>query len=346
MNRIAFPLIAALLAASILSSEVLAQTLTRNTNQSRRFRSVIGGGAGNLISSNTAQAVVAGGFGNTGSGPYAAVGGGYSNSATSGRSATVGGGQENIVTGGYATVGGGQENTADGTGSTVSGGKGNTASGLYAAIAGGVGNTASGNRSAVLGGQDNTASSAYSFAAGRRAKANAQGSFVWADSQNQDFNVATQDSFMVRAQGGVSFQSGALVGVNQQVSWTPGSGSWAFVSDIASKEGFRRVDAKDVLRRVAELPVSEWNYVGYSQRHVGPTAQDWHAAFPLNESEKTINTADMHGVSLAAIKGLFEELKERDKTIAELTAKSVEVDQLKAKLEAVEERLNSLPTSP
>jgi hypothetical protein len=46
---------------------------------------------------------------------------------------------------------------------------------------------------------------------------------------------------------------------------------------------------------------------------------------------------------LAAIQGLVEELKERDKTIEELKRRSAEVEQLKAKLEAFEKRLDSLP---
>jgi division protein CdvB (Snf7/Vps24/ESCRT-III family) len=48
-------------------------------------------------------------------------------------------------------------------------------------------------------------------------------------------------------------------------------------------------------------------------------------------------------VMYAAIQGLVEELKDRDKTIGELKMKSAELDKLKAKLQAVEERLQSLP---
>ncbi len=75
-------------------------------------------------------------------------------------------------------------------------------------------------------------------------------------------------------------------------------------------------------------------------------AQDFHAAFALGSDDKTISTLDSDGVMYAAIQGLVEELKDRDKAIEELKARSAEVDTLKAKLEAVEQRLNSLPPAP
>ena len=38
-------------------------------------------------------------------------------------------------------------------------------------------------------------------------------------------------------------------------------------------------------------------------------AQDFHALFPLNDSDTTLNDADMHGVALAAIQGLNQKLE-------------------------------------
>ena len=47
-------------------------------------------------------------------------------------------------------------------------------------------------------------------------------------------------------------------------------------------------------------------------------AQDFHKAFPLNESTTTLTDADLHGVALAAIQGLNEKVKEKDAKISEL----------------------------
>ncbi len=70
---------------------------------------------------------------------------------------------------------------------TVSGGAGNSAA-LYAT---------------VPGGRDNTAAGSYSFAAGRNAKADHSGVFVWADSQTTEFRSSANNQFLIRAAGGV-----------------------------------------------------------------------------------------------------------------------------------------------
>jgi hypothetical protein len=64
-------------------------------------------------------------------------------------------------------------------------------------------NYVSGDYAAAIGGLNNVAAGSYSFAAGRRAQANHNGAFVWADSQNVDFSSTTNDQFSIRAQNGV-----------------------------------------------------------------------------------------------------------------------------------------------
>ena len=72
-------------------------------------------------------------------------------------------------------------------------------------------------------------------------------------------------------------------------------------------------------------------------------AQDFHAVFGLGDSDTGITTVDADGVALAAIQGLVEELKERDKAMA---ARDKKIDALNAKLKSLEERLSSLPPAP
>jgi hypothetical protein len=64
------------------------------------------------------------------------------------------------------------------------------------------------------------------------------------------------------------------------------------------------VNPRDVLEKVQSLPITEWQYKVDSrgQRHLGPMAQDFHAAFGLNGADdKHIATVDEEGVALAAI---------------------------------------------
>ena len=74
--------------------------------------------------------------------------------------------------------------------------------------------------------------------------------------------------------------------------------------------------------------------VGYksqdpSIRHVGPMAQDFHAAFRLGEDDKHISTVDADGIALVAIQALYEIVKEKNREIELLKARlsKLEVDQ-------------------
>lgn len=161
----------------------------------------VSGGGDNIASAGAAT--VAGGFQNTASEANATVGGGYSNTA-SGSSATISGGFSNEASGDYGpTVGGGSANTASARYATVGGGYSSTANADYATVGGGYSNTATANYASVPGGLSNAASGLCSFAAGRRAKANHDGTFVWADDTNADFASTGTDQFLIRAAGGV-----------------------------------------------------------------------------------------------------------------------------------------------
>ena len=296
---------------------------------------------------NARCATVGGGSGNTASDMYATVGGGEDNTASGGRD-TVGGGGGNTASGGYstvaggggntvtlgslcATVGGGTGNTASESYATVGGGYFNTASGAYATVGGGENNEASGSASTIAGGNLNTASAFSTFAAGHRAKANHVGAFVWGDNQSADIASTAENQVTFRCLGGVRFTSGSS-GSNQQVSWAPGSSSWSFSSDRELKENFVDIDPKDVLQKVSSVPITEWNFKGHSQRHIGPVAQDFHDLFPLGGSDTMIDSGDLQGVSLAAIQGLHEIVKEKDEKISTLEARIEALETLVEKL--------------
>ena len=103
-------------------------------------------------------------------------------------------------------------------------------------------------------------------------------------------------------------------------------------SDRNAKERFKPVNSREVLAKVAALPISEWQYKAQGDtRHLGPMAQDFREAFALGRDEKHIATVDADGVALAAIQGLNEKLEEQvrdkearigelEKTVAELKA--------------------------
>jgi hypothetical protein len=358
MNRATSLFVAALFAAVALPDQLAAQSTNvrpLNINQNTRgksgiFRgsgnlirsnatsSFIGGGQSNLIITNATNAVIGGGFGNVISNRFATVGGGYQNTA-SGDSAAVGGGLVNTASGPAATVSGGQQNTASGQIAAVGGGFANTASGQIATVGGGQLNMASGLSATVGGGFVNTASGVYSCVPGGAfATASHRGSFVYNGDDSEPTASFGEGTFAVRCEGGVQFYT-ANGGVGAQL--LAGATAWDALSDSNSKTDFEPIKPREILSKVAALPVKAWHYKHDRKRlYIGPMAQDFRAAFGLGSGDKTISTLDSDGVMYAAIQGLVEELKDRDAKIGELEASGAG---LKAKMEAMEERLNSLP---
>jgi len=279
-------------------------------NTASGYYATVAGGNANFATHQ--GATVGGGFYNKALEYYATVAGGDNNTVR-GSYATVGGGDRNTASGAYATVAGGYYNTASGTSATVAGGDYNTATGFAATVGGGEYNTVSGNYATVPGGYNNVARGYASFAAGRYARANHNGSFVWSDSAvslSESVYTTAQNQFRVRARGGTWFFSNA--GMTTGVVLASGSNSWASACDSTNKTDFAPVDKKELLRRVAELRVRYYRMKDQTDgtRHLGPVAQDFKNAFGVGESDKTINMADADGVLFAAIQALYEENQE------------------------------------
>jgi hypothetical protein len=103
-------------------------------------------------------------------------------------------------------------------------------------------------------------------------------------------------------------------------------------SDRHAKTEFETVNPQDVLDQVAALPISRWVFkTDPATQHLGPMAQDFHAAFGLGPDDKHIATVDADGVALAAIQGLNlkleEQLRKKDAQIAELLRRVEELEQ-------------------
>ncbi|MCL4760716.1 MAG: tail fiber domain-containing protein [Burkholderiales bacterium] len=246
-----------------------------------------------------------------------------------------------------ATIGGGGEltfpNRVTSSGGTVAGGYDNSA-GFSSSVGGGFSNIASGSHSTIGGGYDNTASGSVSFAAGSYANANGDNCAVfslWGSSPGmQCFGIPGM--FIIGAPNGFAVDYGTkrpdgggfrYVGIGRVASqtiatWTGAylsdNGVWQGNSDANAKRAFEHLDKHQILDRLLRLPIRSWSYriERDGVRHVGPTAQDFHAAFGLGDDRRTIGMVDADGVALAAIQGLNAKLEaklaERDAEIAEL----------------------------
>jgi hypothetical protein len=258
---------------------------------------------------------------------------------------------------GYFSVAIGQEVRASGDGGTAFG----------------VRSTAAGSSTFAVG-EDNTASGAASVALGYHAHTNArQGSFVFGDRSTVDtIRAGVNHSANWRVSGGfriftssnlstgVTIQSGASVSnwgqSNSVISTSTGArlgtdGVWYDVSDVNRKHLFAAVSGEDVLLRLRNLPIQSWSYRvdDASVRHIGPTAQDFHAAFQLGSDETTIGGVDSNGVALAAAQALEARTAEQAVRIEALEAENAalrgETETLRARLDAIESLLAEQTTS-
>ena len=134
-------------------------------------------------------------------------------------------------------------------------------------------------------------------------------------------------------------------------------GDLSVLSSRAAKDDLTPVDPSAVLAEVTRLPLLEWSYLGDSAvRHLGPTAEEFRAAFLLGRDERSINPLDLAGVALAAIQGLRSEvieladrgetalrlLRERDQ---ELTRLRSDRDDLRRRIEDLEGVVRTLAAS-
>lgn len=103
-------------------------------------------------------------------------------------------------------------------------------------------------------------------------------------------------------------------------------------SSRTRKQDFTTIEPREVLQKVAALPITTWSYKQESVRHIGPMAEDFFAAFSVGANDKGISVTDSAGVTLAAIQGLNQVVEEKDKEIADL----------KSRLEALEKMVQSL----
>ena len=218
---------------------------------------------------------------------------------------------QNTSATGTSAVSMGDATNAGGTNSVVSG-AGSQANGAES-VAMGLRVFAGGNGSVVLG------SDAVAQAA-------ASGSFIFSDrSTTNDIVGFAPNEFIVRAAGGIGLYTNAAL--TSGVEMAAGGSSWLVVSDANMKEHFRDLPGEDVLSKIARMPIREWNYKTQDAaiRHVGPTAQDFHAAFGLGENRLKINTIDADGIALAATKALEERTRALDERSQRLERENTEL---------------------
>jgi hypothetical protein len=99
-------------------------------------------------------------------------------------------------------------------------------------------------------------------------------------------------------------------------------------SSVTLKENIVPVSGEMLLRAIARLPIYTWNYLTSpaTEKHLGPTAEDFHQMFALGNNPKAIAPGDLAGVALGAIQALSQALTDKDR----------ELDALRQRMSALE----------
>lgn len=356
-------------------------TISGGTNNATSaFSATISGGANN--SASGWASTVAGGNHNIASSDNGSttVGGGNHNTA-SGDSSTVTGGNFNVATNSFASVGGGNFNTAGGYAATIPGGDRNIAVGPESFAAGHAAQALT--RGSFVWADDQGGTPFASTGDDQFLIRATGGVGINTNATTGALTVSTDTGELtVRKDGPVpgllaesSSFSGSMRFRNRLEVWPNDTGTAdGFVdvrgtngtpnitldgesgnitcislnqtSDRNAKANCSPVNPESVLGKVAALPITEWVYKSDAgARHIGPMAQDFHAAFGLNGSDdKHITTVDESGVALAAIQGLNEKVEAGTQKAAteiqKLKAENAELKQQLSELEEVVTRLN------
>jgi len=139
---------------------------------------------------------------------------------------------------------------------------------------------------------------------------------------------------------GIGLVGGSQI-INLRGSEVRVNGTLVHSSDRNLKTDFKPLDSKEVLAKIAEMPVTNWRWKSDESgtRHIGPMAQDFKKAFSLNEDDTVIAPLDVDGITLVAIQGLNEMIGEKD---AEIDVLKKSHNSLKESNEALNLRLEKL----
>ncbi len=118
------------------------------------------------------------------------------------------------------------------------------------------------------------------------------------------------------------------------------------MSDVNVKENFTAVSPQEILARLSELNITAWNYISDPDTaHIGPTAQDFYAAFGVGIDDHHISSIDTGGVALVAIQALNQQIEAQNTKIEQLTSENEQLQQqneeILARLDALEQMMNS-----
>jgi len=127
-----------------------------------------------------------------------------------------------------------------------------------------------------------------------------------------------------------------------------GDAGWRSVCDRNKKENFHPIDGEQILSKIKEIPITEWNYKGNdpSIKYIGPVAQDFYAAFHLGGTDSLgISTLCFDGINIAAIQALVKRTEELNIALNELKAEKEKTVQLLASFDELKREIAKMKSN-
>jgi hypothetical protein len=198
----------------------------------------------------------------------------------------------------------------------------------------------------VAGGNGNIAAGLNSFAAGFRAQANHNNTFVWADSTFADFASTAANQFLIRASGGVGINTNNPAGYALNVAGTASVTSLTQTSDARYKHNIATFDnALDAILNLRGVTF-DWNRDAWRDknfpegRQIGFIAQEVETVLP------ELVTTDSNGYKSVAYANvvpiLVEAVKTQQKQIEELKRKNARIGKVEAENAELKARENAM----
>ena len=168
----------------------------------------------------------------------------------------------------------------------------------------------------------------HSIGVGTNINCNADSSFVFGDG-SETFNIGADNTANFLVNSGFRIWTANPVSSNIGTRLAAGGSSWIALSDSNMKTNRIAANTQDILNRISELPMEQWNYKHQAggPQHIGPMAQDFWKAFHLGDDSLGIETIDADGVLFAAVQELA---KENEALRSELARQISELAELKA----------------
>ncbi len=172
----------------------------------------------------------------------------------------------------------------------------------------------------------------YSVAIGYRGRAIHEGALVLSDASSLSATLSSYTTSSADNQLTARYAGGYRLFTNDDmnigVSLLPNDNSWNIISDSTKKERFLHADGEAMLVKLRDMRLGSWNYKSCrDNRHYGPMAQDFYAAYgrdaygPIG-NDTTINQANLEGALMIMVKALEGRTAAQAEEIAVLKAKN------------------------